>query len=117
MGFIFRTVFWLGLALAILPPKARLGGADTADFDRVDVGIELQNAVAAAWSLGNSALRTCESNPQLCKAGSELWTTTLQTGTSLVGEVEKNLKAQDLTQLAEVAPPTHSKKKIQARVE
>ena len=117
MGFIVRTVFWLGLAMAILPPKARLGGADTADFDHVDVGIELQNAVAAAWSFGASALRTCETNPQLCKAGNDLWNTTLATGTRLLGEVQNNLETQRVTQVALAEPPARSKKKIQARVE
>ena len=117
MGFILRTVFWLGLAVAILPPKARLGGADTADFDHVDVGIELQNAVAAAWSFGASTLRTCETNPQLCKAGNDLWKTTLDTGAHLIGEMKNSLETQRVTQVALAEPPTHGKKKIQARVE
>jgi hypothetical protein len=117
MGFILRTVFWLGLAVAILPPKARLGGADTADFDHVDIGIELQNATAAAWSFGASALRTCETNPQLCKAGNDLWKTTLATGTHLIAEMRNNLETQQVTQVAMAEPPARGKKKIQARVE
>ena len=72
MGFIFRTIFWLGLATVILPPKARLGGDGTADFRDVDISFELHNAVYGLWSLGAQAASACDTNPQLCKAGSDL---------------------------------------------
>jgi hypothetical protein len=78
MGFIFRTIFWLGLALVILPPHARLGAAagdgDVAWQD-IDVGQELHNAAYAAWSLGVDAVSTCDTNPELCKTAASLWDT------------------------------------------
>ncbi|MCE9521959.1 MAG: hypothetical protein K8S25_05940 [Alphaproteobacteria bacterium] len=117
MGFIFRAVFWLGLAVVILPPQARLGGDDTADFDHVDVGLEFQNAVNAAWSLGSNALRTCETNPELCKAGVELWNTTVKTGVGLAGEVQKQLQAPQAPPLKTAAIEHADMSKIQARVE
>ena len=88
MSFIFRTVFWLGLAIVILPPKARLGGGDTADFEHVDLGLEIQNAMAAVWAFGAGTLRSCETNPELCKAGSDLLNTSLSTGADLAGELQ-----------------------------
>jgi hypothetical protein len=110
MGFIFRTVFWLGLAMVILPPQARLGGDDTADFEQVDLGRELQNAGSTLWSLGVSALNTCDTNPGLCKAGVELWNTTVRTSTSLAGDAQNQWEKE-----AKAEP--RAKAKIQARVE
>lgn len=117
MGFIFRTVFWLGLAIVVIPPKARLGGDDTADFEQVDVALELANAGRTLWSLGEGALNSCETNPGLCKAGTELWQTTLTTGAKLAGDVQNQWEkaAVEPVQLAEAKP--RSKTKIQARVE
>ena len=117
MGFIFRTVFWLSLAIVIVPPQARLGGDDTADFQQVDVGLELQNAGATLWSLGTAALNACETNPGLCKAGADLWNTTLNTGGALAVDAQNEWEklAPPPIELASVEPP--AKGKIQARVE
>ena len=117
MGFIFRTVFWLGLAIVVVPPQARLGGADTADFEQVDLALELRNAGSTLWSLGASAFNTCESNPGLCKAGADLWNTTLRTSTSLAADAQKQLEKAPILadRLAEAEP--YPKSKIQARVE
>lgn len=117
MGFIFRTVFWLGLAIVVIPPKARLGGDDTADFEQVNVALELQNAGTTLWSLGASALNTCETNPGLCKAGVDLWQTTLTTGARLTDDVQNQWVKVPAApvQLAEAEP--RAKTKIQARVE
>ncbi len=117
MGFILRTVFWLALAMVIIPPQNRLGGDDTADFRDVDVGRELHNAAYAAWSFGARALQTCETNPQLCKAGQDFMDTTLKTATSLATEAQNQWqKAADKPrQLAHNEP--RAPKKIQARVE
>ena len=110
-------MFWLGLAIVVIPPKARLGGDDTADFEQVNVALKLANAGETVWSLGQSALNTCETNPGLCKAGSDLWTTTLNTSAKLAGDVSNQWEkaAVEPINLAEAKP--HSKTKIQARVE
>ena len=117
MGFILRAVFWLALAMVLIPPQNRLGGDDTADFRDVDVGLELHNAAYAAWTFGVKAMQTCDTNPELCKAGQDLLDTTLKTGANLATEVQNQWqKAADKPrQLAhnEPRPP----KKIQARVE
>jgi hypothetical protein len=117
MGFIFRTVFWLSLAIVIVPPQARLGGDDTADFENLDVAAELQNAGATLWGAAASTLNACETNPQLCKAGAELWKTTLQTSASLAQDAQTHLEnmPEPPVQVAEAAP--RAKGKIQARVE
>ncbi len=79
MSFIFRTIFWLTLAIVVLPPQQRVGGRDTADFNEIDVELELHNAGYAAWSLATNALNACDPNPELCKASAELWQTTWTT--------------------------------------
>ncbi|MDZ4738926.1 MAG: hypothetical protein SGJ03_03375 [Alphaproteobacteria bacterium] len=83
MSFIFRTIFWLTLAVVILPPQQRVGGRDTADFNEIDVELELHNAAYAAWSLATNALNACDPNPELCKASTELWQTTWTTVTRM----------------------------------
>ena len=117
MGFIFRTVFWLGLAMVVIPPQARLGGDDTADFRNVDLGRELQNLTAGAWSLGTQALQTCDTNPGLCKAGQSLWATTVETASNLATDARNQLQkaAERPARIAANEPRVH--KKIQARVE
>jgi hypothetical protein len=118
MGFVFRTVFWLGLALIILPPEARFGqGKDDVDVRDVDLGLELHNAAYSAWSFATQLASTCDTNPELCKAGENLWKATATAAGGLAAEV------QDRWQEAPVEPvklaetkPKHSKK-IQARVE
>ena len=79
MSFIFRTIFWLTLAIVVLPPQQRVGGRDTADFNEIDLELELHNAAYTAWSLATNALNACDPNPELCKAGTELWQTTWKT--------------------------------------
>ena len=81
------------------------------------MGRELQNAASAAWSLGTGALNTCENNPELCKAGIDLWNTTLETSATLAGEVQNRWENPPKPPLktAEVEP--RAIKKIQARVE
>jgi hypothetical protein len=117
MGFIFRTVFWLGLAMVVLPPQARLGGDDTASLRDINVSAELKNLTTAAWALGDQALRTCETNPGLCKAGQDL----VDSAATAAGTVATDLQnrwqaaAGKPRQVAEAQP--HRPKKIQARVE
>ena len=79
MSFIFRTIFWLALAIVVLPPQQRIGGQDTADFSEIDLEFELHNATYTAWSLATNALNACDGNPELCKASTELWQTTWAT--------------------------------------
>lgn len=120
MGFIFRTIFWLGLALVILPPHARLGAAggdgDIAWQD-VDVGQELHNAAYAAWAVGVDAMSTCDTNPELCKAAASLWDSTVSTAANLTADANVRWKDADAkaVKLAENEP--RAPKKIQARVE
>jgi len=53
----------------------------------------------------------------LCKASLELWDTTLETGASLVGEVQTRLQNQEKSALKTAEAAHHTVKKIQARVE
>lgn len=73
MGFIFRTIFWLSLAIVVVPPQSRLGGQDTADFRNVDIEQEFHNAAFAAWAWAANLQMGCSSNPQLCQAAAGLW--------------------------------------------
>jgi hypothetical protein len=120
MGFIFRTIFWLGLAIVIVPPHARLGAAggdgDVAWQD-IDVGQELHNAAYAAWGLGVDAMSACDTNPELCKTAASLWDTTVSTATNLTADANTRWKDADAkaVKLAENEP--RLPKKIQARVE
>lgn len=118
MGFIFRSIFWLALALVALPPEARLGGGEgEVDMREVDLGLELHNAVYAAWGFAVEAVSACDTNPELCKAAGSLWDTTVATATRLAGDAQERWDpaAGDETRLAEAAAT--GAKKIQARVE
>jgi len=120
MGFIFRTIFWLGLALVILPPQARLGAAGgdgEIAWQDVDVGQQLHNAAYAVWGLGVEAVSVCDTNPELCKTATNLWDTTVSTAANLTADVNARLKNADAkaAKLAENEP--RAPKKIQARVE
>src|SRR5262245_9172891 len=107
MGFVFRTVFWLGLAMVVIPPHARLGGDDTADFRHVDLGREIQNLTTTVWSVGNAAMQTCETNPGLCKAGQQLLDTTLETAQGLATEARNQWqKAAEKPRKVAIAEPT-----------
>src|SRR5262245_49619604 len=90
MGFLFRTAFWLALAIFILPPQARLGGEDTADFGQIDVGTTLSELGASAWDLGSRVANTCAINPKLCAAGQDLWDKSVTTATGLIDSAEKH---------------------------
>lgn len=79
MSFIFRTIFWLSLAVVVVPPQSRLGGHDTADVRDVDIEQEFHNAAFAAWSLASNVSVSCDANPQLCHAATGLWETTVKT--------------------------------------
>jgi len=93
MSFIFRSIFWLALAIVVLPPEARIGGQDIADFRDVDIDYELHNAAYTAWSMASNAMEACEGNPKFCQAAAELWVTTWDT----VGEI--------VNQMGEPVPP------------
>ena len=99
MSFIFRTIFWLTLAIVVLPPQQRLGGQETADFDRVDLELELHNAAYAAWSLASNALNTCDSNPQFCRSTAELWQTAWTTAARIAMTRQE---LEDSTEIAEI---------------
>lgn len=75
MSFIFRTAFWLALAIVILPPNARIGGQDTADFRDVDIELEVHNLSYSVWAHASNIMQSCDANPELCKATKELWNT------------------------------------------
>lgn len=117
MGFIFRTIFWLGLAMVIVPPQARLGGDGDVAWQDVDVGQEVHDAAYAAWSLGVNAMSTCDTNPELCKTAASLWDTTTSTVANLTADVNARWTEEEAkaVKLAENEPRTP--KKIQARVE
>lgn len=119
MGFIFRTIFWLGLAMVILPPQARLGAGGDGDiaWQDVDIGEQVHNAAYAMWGLGVEAMSTCDTNPELCKAATGLWDTTVSTVAGITADVNARWTDADakIVKLAENEP--RPPKKIQARVE
>lgn len=118
MGFIFRTIFWLGLALVALPPEARLGGGDDmAEFRNIDVAAELKTAADAAWSRADQIMSTCETNPQLCKAGVDLVNTSLAAATDMAQGVAVQLVSAPAKPLATAESVKPRSQKIQARVE
>ncbi len=117
MGFIFRTIFWLGLATVILPPKARMGGDGTADFRDVDISFELHNAVYGLWSLGTQAASACDTNPQLCKAGSDLVDASFAAANTLAVDIAGRLASVSEEPLAGAETHVGPSKKIHARVE
>lgn len=117
MGFLFRTIFWLGLAAVILPPEARLGGDEQVEFRDIDVGLELHNAAYSAWAFATQAASTCEGNPELCGAAAKLWDTTTATVLSLGADMQERGENLDETAEPEPKPKQKSAGKIQARVE
>lgn len=117
MGFIFRSVFWLALAMAILPPQARLGGDETVDVRDLDLGLELHNAAYSAWQFSTTIMSSCEANPQLCAAGQRLWDTTVATVSNIATDASETLQTRQ-EKPVHVAENRHVKDdKIQARVE
>lgn len=117
MGFIFRTAFWLALAVVIVPPEARLGGDDATELEQMDVGTALAEARQAAWAIGDAALNTCTYNPKLCDTGRQLVDTTFATANNVIGGVENTMRSgkDPARERAKLTP--HRTKKIQARVE
>jgi len=122
MGFVLRAVFWLGLAMVILPPEARLGGGAgtdgaTIDLRDIDMGLELHDAAYAVWHFGTQVAATCDTNPKLCDAGVNLWKATVTTTEDIAGEVGNRWQAAPAkpVEVAEINPKRP--KKIQARVE
>ena len=90
MGFIFRTIFWLSAASVIIPHGSRLGEDEIADFRNADLELELRAAAVSAWSIANAAAGACDDNPDLCKAASRLWDTTLDTAAGIVSDAAKD---------------------------
>lgn len=117
MGFIFRSIFWLGLAVVILPPKERLGGTNTADFRDIDVALELHNAAYSLWAAGSQAASICETNPQLCKAGGDLLNASFATAKGLSARMASSFASVPEEALADAENASHPSKKIHARVE
>jgi len=117
MGFIFRTIFWLGLALVIVPPHARLGADGDVAWQDIDVGQELHNAAYAAWGLSVDALSACDTNPELCKTAANLWDTTVSTAANLTADVNARWTDADAKAVKLAENEHRSPKKIQARVE
>ncbi|MFM9864494.1 MAG: hypothetical protein ACKVRO_12890 [Micropepsaceae bacterium] len=122
MGFIFRTVFFLSLALVALPPEARLGGGDeTAEIRTADVANELAKAANVVWSSASSSAReimaTCETNPQLCEAGVSLVNTSLAAAADAANGMAAQLASEPKKPLADAESAKPRSQKIQARVE
>jgi len=117
MGFIFRTAFWLALAIIIVPPEARLGGDDATELEHMDVATAFAEAKQATWAIGDAAVNTCSHNPKLCAAGQQLVDTTFATANTVIGDVENTMRGgKEHARLAANSAP-HRTKKIQARVE
>ncbi len=107
MSFIFRTVFWLALAMVIVPPESRLGGGEVADFHDVDLALELHNVTYRVWSLAAGATNTCETNPQLCNAAADLWQTTWATAEKIAIAGDQSAENPEIT----LPPPAKSRSK------
>lgn len=118
MGFIFRTVFWLGLALVALPPEARLGGGDdTTTFRDLDIAKELNTAADTVRAEVAQLMSTCETNPQLCMAGVDLVNTSLAAATDMAEGMAVQLVSAPAKPLAAAESVKPRSQKIQARVE
>ena len=118
MSFIFRTIFWLSLALVALPPEARLGGGDeTAEIRTADLADAVTNAANAVWSSATEIISTCETNPQLCKAGVDLVNTSLAAAADAANTAAAQLVSEPEKPLALAESLKPQSKKIQARVE
>lgn len=117
MGFIFRSVFWLGLAVVILPPQQRLGGADTADFRDIDVGLELHSAAYSLWAMGAQAGSVCDTNPQLCEAGADLLSASFAAAKGVSAQLADRFASVPEEPLAGAENAQSPSKKIHARVE
>lgn len=117
MGFIFRTIFWLGLAITILPPDARLGGDEEVAFKDIDIGLELHNVAYAVWAFGSQAVTACDTNPELCKAATGLADATWATATTISAGAAKTLENPPAETLKTAQASPHRSKKVQARVE
>jgi hypothetical protein len=114
MGFVFRTIFWLSLALVVVPPQARLGGDEEVEWRDIDLGLELHDAAYALWGLTVQAGSACETNPELCKTAGELADTAVKTATGIAADTTARL-ADEPSEPAKIRAAPH--KKIQARVE
>lgn len=118
MTFIFRTIFWLSLAAVALPPEARLGGGDeTAEIRMADLTREIANAANVVWSSAGEILSTCETNPQLCKAGIDLVNSSLATAADAANGLAVGLASEADKSLADAESRKPHSQKIQARVE
>ena len=117
MGFIFRTVFWLALAVVIVPPKARLGGDEATELEQMDINMALAEAKQAAWAIGDAALNTCAHNPKLCETGQQLVDTTFATANGVMSDVENTMRGGKEQPRLRTKSTPHRTKKIQARVE
>ena len=118
MGFIVRTIFWLGLAMAMLPPEARLGGGDDAPNIRdVDVSLAMKNASETLQAWGSKVANVCETNPQLCKAGSDVVNSSLAAAANTAGTFAAALRDGTQMPLAPAKTVKQASQKFQARVE
>jgi hypothetical protein len=112
MTFIFRTIFWLALAIVVVPPPSRLGGRDVADFRDVDIELELHNAAWLAWSLASQTASACDTNPQLCKAGAKLW----ETGWATIADIAEGKVREDDADLPEEAAIADARPAARSRI-
>jgi hypothetical protein len=114
MGFVFRTIFWLALALVVVPPQARLGGDEEVDWRDVDLDLALHDVAYALWGLTVQVGSACETNPELCKAAGDLADTAVKTAGAIASDTTARL-ADEPAEPAKIRAAPH--KKIQARVE
>jgi hypothetical protein len=118
VSFIFRTIFWLSLALVALPPEARLGGGDeTAEIRTADLANAALKAADTVWSSVTDIASTCKTNPQLCKAGADLVNTSLAAAADAANHAAAQLVSEPEKPLALAESLKPQTKKIQARVE
>ena len=119
MGFILRSVFWLGLASIIVPVEARLGyDGDAAQGHDVPLAERMHDAAYAAWGFAVQVGKTCDTNPSFCAAGQNLISTVSDTGASLLQEVQARLLPPPKnTHLADASTHAQQHKKFQDRIE
>jgi hypothetical protein len=119
MGFILRSVFWLGLASIIVPAQMRLGGDSHAtDGREATLNEQIHDTAYAMWGFASEVVKTCDSNPAFCDAGKNLITTVTDTGASLLHEAQTHFAGPANMHVADASPQrAQQHRKFQDRIE
>jgi hypothetical protein len=103
MGFVFRLVFWLGVAFAIMPSEERPGQAFAGEAGG-SVEERFQTTLSTVWTFASDIVTACQSNPDLCAATQALAQTTADTGQLLAHQLQAGAAAGPAPEPAPVSP-------------